>query len=183
MFFVDGPEFVNASPEEVINYLSSLDKLSVSLNKSEFKFVNRGKFIALQVFNNKKEFLIRKSFLYKYLKKFKFPVKLLGKFSPDTVSSILNDLLISFKSKRIFLTVENDQVVSFKVDNSKRINELELILTIQNSKNKIKSINRNDFVIDMILEKNFFDSPIDGIINDDYNPTYISENVIKYNLD
>ncbi|HZW39036.1 MAG TPA: hypothetical protein VFF33_07050 [Ignavibacteriaceae bacterium] len=178
MFFIEGRQFVNERPEVVIDYLKSLDKSSLKLNSEDFKFINRGKFIALQVFNNNKEFLIRKSFLNKYLKKFKFPPKLVVKFSPETLSHILNDLSISYENN-LNVFIENNEAVSF---GKTRIDDVELIMLIQKSENRIKSITRNDFFVELKLENCFDEYPIDGL-SEELSPALVSEDTIKYKLD
>ncbi|MGE5435945.1 MAG: hypothetical protein ACM3O3_01850 [Syntrophothermus sp.] len=177
MFFIEGRQFVNERPEVVIDYLKSLDKSSLKLNSEDFKFINRGKFIALQVFNNNKEFLIRKSFLYKYLKKYKFPINFIVKFSPETLSHILNDLSI-FYDNDLNLFIENNEAVSF---GKTRVNDVELVMLIQKSKNKIKSITRNDFFVELKLEKCLNEYPIDGL-SEEHSPAFVSEDTIKYKL-
>ena len=78
----EGLEFINADPEQVIDYLGSLERSKLQVNPSNLKVYLDGKTMMLSVMNkNVKDYPIRKSFFYKLLKWYSFPLNQLYRLS------------------------------------------------------------------------------------------------------
>lgn len=159
MILLEGPEFINADPKVVAQYLSTTSRESISVNPSNLKVNNNGKFLILQILNGMvKEYPIRKSFLYKLLRWYSFPISQLYRMSIDTVTSLCNDYLLSIKSEIVKVKIENNHALTIVGPKYNEISDLEVIDKC--AVLGIKEISRNDFFMRIYTQEKFNTEPI-----------------------
>lgn len=159
MILLEGPEFVNANPKVVAQYLNTTSRESLSVKPSNLKVNNDGKFLILHVFNGKaKEYPIRRSFLYKLLKWYSFPISQLHRMSIDSVTSICNDYLLNISSNNVFVKIENGEALTIVGPNYTEITDLEVINKCMGL--DIQAISRNDFFMRIYTHEKFQTEPI-----------------------
>lgn len=159
MILLEGPEFINADPKVVAQYLSTTSREIISVNPSNLKVNNNGKFLILQILNGKiKEYPIRKSFLYKLLKWYSFPISQLYRMSIDTVASLCNDYLLNIKSDNVRVKIENNEALTIIGPKYNELTDLEVIDKCMGL--GIKEISRNDFFIRIYTREKFKTEPI-----------------------
>ncbi len=157
----EGIEFVNAKADVVIDYLKSRELLKKEVNPSSLRIENEGKLLILQLMNGRmKEYPIRKAFLYKLLRWYKFPINQLFKLSLDTISSICNDYLMNIKRNKVILKIENQEALSILSPDYNEITDIEVINEV--TKLGVRNISRNDFFLSIKTEDKIKIQPVKG---------------------
>lgn len=161
MILLEGPEFINADPKIVAQHLNTTLRENVNLNPANMKMNTDGKFLILQVLNGKvKEYPVRKSFLYKLLNWYSFPISQLHRMSIETVASLCNDYLLSIKSDCVNLKTENGEALTLTSPRYSEISDLEVIdMCVALG---ISGISRYDFFMRIYTTEKFKTEPIPG---------------------
>ena len=150
----EGLEFINANPEQVIDYLESLDRSKLQVNPSNLKVYLDGKTMMLSVMNkNVKDYPIRKSFFYKLLKWYSFPMNQLYRLSNETVISICNDYLMNINREFVNVTIEKGEALTITSPDYNEITDLEVIKKCTDL--GVRTVSRNDFMLRITTEEKF----------------------------
>lgn len=150
----EGLEFINANPNEVIDYLESLERSKLQVNPSNLKVYLDGKTMMLSVMNkNVKDYPIRKSFFYKLLKWYSFPINQLYRLSNETVISICNDYLMNINREYVNVTIEKGDVLTITSPDYNEITDLEIIKKCTDL--GVRTVSRNDFMLRITTEEKF----------------------------
>jgi hypothetical protein len=122
----EGIEFVDAKPDVVIDYLKSRETNKIEVNPANLKVVNGGRFLVLQVMNGKiREYPVRRTFLYKLLRWYGFPLSQLMKLSTETITSICNDYLMNIKRNKVIVKTEKEEALSILSPDYNEITDLD----------------------------------------------------------
>lgn len=157
----EGLEFSNANPEVVIDFLESRKIEKIETSPSNLKIVGEGNSLHLRIMNGTvKEFPIRRAFLYKLLRWYKFPLSLIYNLSVETISSICNDFLINIKSDSVFVKIENGQALTILSKNYNELTDLEILKNLSNI--GISRISRNDFFMSVNTKEKYKIKPYPG---------------------
>lgn len=157
----EGIEFINAEPGIVQNYLETVERSSQDVNPSNLKIINYGCNLILQVMNGRiKEFPVRRTFLYKLLNWYKFPVNQLYRLSLDTIASVCNDYLMNIKRKYVTIKFEKQEALTLLSPDYNEISDLEVIKSIVGM--GARNISRNDFFISITTEDKVKTEPVPG---------------------
>lgn len=150
----EGLEFINANPNEVIDYLESLERSKLQINPSNLKVYLDGKTMVLSVMNkNVKDYPIRKSFFYKLLKWYSFPMNQLYRLSNETVISICNDYLMNINREYVNVTIEKGEALTITSPDYNEITDLEVIKKCTDL--GVRTVSRNDFMLRITTEEKF----------------------------
>jgi hypothetical protein len=150
----EGLEFINADPEQVIDYLESLERSKLQVNPSNLKVYLDGKTMMLSVMNkNVKDYPIRKSFFYKLLKWYSFPMNQLYRLSNETVISVCNDYLMNINREFVNVTLEKGEALTITSPNYNEITDLEVIKKCTDL--GVRTVSRNDFMLRITTEEKF----------------------------
>lgn len=150
----EGLEFINANPDEVIDYLESLERSKLQVNPSNLKVYLDGKTMMLSVMNkNIKDYPIRKSFFYKLLKWYSFPMNQLYRLSNETVISICNDYLMNINREYVNVTLEKGEALTITSPDYNEITDLEVIKKCTDL--GVRTVSRNDFMLRITTEEKF----------------------------
>lgn len=150
----EGIEFINARPEEVVGYLQDLDRVKLALNPANLKIKLGGKFLMLSVMDTGvRDYPIRKSFLYKLLKWYSFPITQLRRLSTETLVSICNDYLMNFYRDFVNVTIENGEALTITSPDYNEITDLEVIQKCMDL--GVHTVSRNDFMMRITTEQKF----------------------------
>lgn len=161
MILLEGPEFINAEPKVVAQYLSTTSRESVSVSPPNLTVRNDGKLLILQILNGKvREYPIRRSFLYKLLKWYSFPINQLHRMSIDTVTSLCNDYVLNFRSETVTVKTELGEALTITSPRYNELTDLEVIDMCAGL--GIKEISRNDFFMRIYTNEKYKTDPIPG---------------------
>ncbi len=150
----EGIEFINASPDEVINYLQDLGREKLRLSPANLKIKSDGKFLMLSVMDKGVgDYPIRKSFLYKLLKWYSFPMNQLYRLSNETLISICNDYLININREFVNVTIEKGEALTITSPEYNEITDLEVIKKCADL--GVRTVSRNDFMMRITTEEKF----------------------------
>ncbi|HMN49629.1 MAG TPA: hypothetical protein PKD67_10865 [Ignavibacteriaceae bacterium] len=148
----EGIEFINASPDEVINYLQDLGREKLRLSPANLKIKSDSKFLILSVMDKGVEdYPIRKSFLYKLLKWYSFPMNQLYRLSNETLISICNDYLININREFVNVTIEKGEALTITSPDYNEITDLEVIKKCADL--GVRTVSRNDFMMRITTEE------------------------------
>ncbi len=157
----EGLEFINANPNEVIDYLESLERSKLQVNSSNLKVNFDGKTMVLSVMNKGvKDYPIRKSFFYKLLKWYSFPMNQLYRLSNETVISICNDYLMNINREFVNVTIEKGEALTITSPDYNEITDLEVIKKCTDL--GVRTVSRNDFMLRITTEEEFKFEAIPG---------------------
>lgn len=157
----EGIEFIDAKPEVVIDYLKSRVTNKIEVNPANLKVVNGGRFLVLQVMNGKiREYPVRRTFLYKLLRWYGFPIGQLSKLSTETVTSICNDYLMNIKRDKVIVKTEKEDALSILSPDYNEITDLGIIGEV--AALGVRSISRNDFFMSITTEEKLRAQPVKG---------------------
>lgn len=150
----EGIEFINASPDEVINYLQDLEREKLRLSPANLKIKSDGKFLMLSIMDKGVEdYPIRKSFLHKLLKWYSFPMNQLYRLSNETLISICNDYLININREFVNVTIEKGEALTITSPDYNEITDLEVIKKCADL--GFRTVSRNDFMMRITTEEKF----------------------------
>jgi len=150
----EGIEFINASPDEVINYLQDLGREKLRLSPANLKIKSDGKFLMLSVMDKGVgDYPIRKSFLYKLLKWYSFPMNQLYRLSNETLISICNDYLMNINREFVNVTIEKGEALTITSPEYNEITDLEVIKKCADL--GVRTVSRNDFMMRITTEEKF----------------------------
>lgn len=150
----EGIEFINASPDEVINYLQDLEREKLRLSPANLKIKSDGKFLMLSIMDKGiEDYPIRKSFLYKLLKWYSFPMNQLYRLSNETLISICNDYLININREFVNVTIEKGEALTITSPDYNEITDLEVIKKCADL--GVRTVSRNDFMMRITTEEKF----------------------------
>jgi hypothetical protein len=142
----EGREFVNAKPEIVINYLRNLKVRQLDVSPSNLQITCDGRNFKLKVLGkNNHECPVRRSFIYKLLRWYSFPVRQVERLSGETLASICNDYLLNIKRDYVTVKFEDDFAVTVTSPGYNEITDLEVIKRV--SSWGIGTISRNDYLM------------------------------------
>lgn len=148
----EGIEFIDASPDEVIGYLQDLDRVKLSLSPANLKIKSDGKYLTLSVMNKKvKDYPIRKSFLYKLLKWYSFPMNQFYRLSNETIISLCNDYLMNINREYVNVTIEKGEALTITSPDYNEITDLEVIRKCVDL--GVRTVSRNDFMMRITTEE------------------------------
>lgn len=157
----EGIEFVDAKPDVVIDYLKTRETSKIEANPANLKVVNGGRFLVLQVMNGKiTEYPVRRTFLYRLLRWYGFPLNQLIKLSTETVTSICNDYLMNIKRDRVIVKTEKQDALSILSPDYNEITDLRIIGEV--AALGVRSISRNDFFMSITTEEKVRTQPVKG---------------------
>lgn len=157
----EGIEFVDAKPEVVIDYLKSRETNKIEVNPANLKVVNGGRFLVLQVMNGKiREYPVRRTFLYKLLRWYGFPLSQLMKLSTETITSICNDYLMNIKRNKVIVKTEKEEALSILSPDYNEITDLDIISKV--TELGVRNISRNDFLMSIATEEKIRTQPVKG---------------------
>lgn len=155
----EGIEFIEAKSEVIIDYLNSRELIKKEVNPTNLKVENEGKLLILQIMNGGiKEYPIRKTFLYKLLKWYQFPIHQLFRLSLDTITSICNDYLMNIKSDKVILKIENQEALTILSPKYNEISDIEIIKQVTGL--GVRNISRNDFFMSITTEEKIKTRPL-----------------------
>ncbi len=150
----EGIEFINASPDEVINYLQDLEREKLRLSPANLKIKSDGKFLMLSIMDKGiEDYPIRKSFLYKLLKWYSFPMNQLYRLSNETLISICNDYLMNINREFVNVTIERGEALTITSPDYNEITDLEVIKKCADL--GVRTVSRNDFMMRITTEEKF----------------------------
>ncbi len=157
----NGPVFSMASPEEVIEALNSrtIRKLECRPECLRVEQEN-GELIVYHVNGTVAQFPMRRSFFYKLLRWYNFPVRQIGNMSSETVVSLLNDFILNMKSERVTLTIEDGEALTITGSSYAELPDLTVIE--QCLPLHIYKISRDDFFIRIYSEVRHRFEPVPG---------------------
>jgi hypothetical protein len=157
----EGIEFINAKPEVVTDYLRKLSTWKIEANPSNLQVKSSGKYLKLRVTgSNGKEYPVRRSFIYKLLRWYSFPVRQVLRLSDESIASICNDYLLSIKREYVTVKFEGEEAVTIRSPEYSEITDLDIIRRI--SSWGIKTISRNDFLMRITTEERYKFQPVKG---------------------
>ena len=140
----NGPEFVEAEPAEVIDFLRGRQVQKVKIPPENAHIVNDGKEFYLHCSHNGlKEYPLRDTFLTKVFRWYNVPRRLMAYLDIDTITSILNDLLLNINSDHITVTIEDGDALTITSPHYSELSDLDAIKMCEPL--GIRRISRNDF--------------------------------------
>src|SRR5690606_11249953 len=155
----DGAEFIYTEPDIVIDFLRKRKIEKIEVNPHNLKIVNSNEQLLLQVFNGtKNEFPLRRSFLYKLLRWYTFPVSKIYRLSPESIASICNDYLLNIKLHSVIVKIEQEDALTIVSPDYNEINDLEIIKSLAGM--GARSISRNDFFFSIVTYDNIKTEPV-----------------------
>lgn len=157
----EGVEFIDAKPGVVIDYLKSRSLNKIETAPANLKIVNSGKLLVLQVMNGTiKEYPLRRTFLYKLLRWYGFPLNQLAKLSTESVTSICNDYLMNIKRDKVIVKIENEDALSILSPEYNEIADLGIIRQV--AELGVRNISRNDFFMRVTTKEKLRTQPVKG---------------------
>lgn len=157
----EGIEFIDAKPDVVIDYLKSRETNKIEVNPANLKVVNGGRILVLQVMNGKiREYPVRRTFLYKLLRWYGFPISQLMKLSTETITSICNDYLMNIKREKVIVKTEKEEALSILSPDYNEITDLDIISKV--AALGVRNISRNDFFMSVATEEKIRTQPAKG---------------------
>ncbi|MDH3252009.1 MAG: hypothetical protein OEM41_04405 [Ignavibacteria bacterium] len=127
-FVKEGREFTQADPKEVSDFLNARNLQRLEVQPDRLHIAHDGRGLLLHISNGRiHEYAVRKSFLFKLLKWFSFPLNQLHRLNIDTISSILNDFLLDIRSGDVTVTVENGEALTITSRSYSRLCDLDVL--------------------------------------------------------
>ncbi len=147
----EGRVFMDASPEQVIEHLRGLERNKITTTPEKLYISPEKDMLFLSVSNGTtKKYPIRKSFFFKLLKWFNLPKGQMKFLGIETFADIMNDYLLSIKSRTVNVKIEGGEAVTIT---SNRYTDLDDLYILENlSDLKIESVTRNDFFMRLYTE-------------------------------
>jgi hypothetical protein len=140
----EGREFTQADPAEVSDFLGSRRLNHFEVAPDRLHVAHDGRGLLLHLSNGRlHEYPVRRSFLFKLLKWFSFPLSQLHRLNIDTISSILNDFLLDIRSGDVTVTVENGEALTITSSAYTRLSDLDVIDICQPL--GVAQVSRNDY--------------------------------------
>ena len=151
MEFLNGIEFIESKPEDVIDHLKNVKRevITVPPDQLYIYFENEKPYLSVNS-RGQLNFQVRKAFLHKLLRWCKFPVSQLLKLSPETLCSLLNDCLLLIKSPVVNIKLEDGEALTITGNRYSEITDL-FILEHLNGLN-VEKITRTDFFMRIYSE-------------------------------
>ena len=155
----EGKVYRAYKPELMFKELKNLQRNKITVDPSKLKLKDDNDRLILQVMNGSvKHYPVRRTFLYKLLKWYKFPVRLVYKLSTESVVSVCNDFLLNIKSEQVNVKIENDEALTITSNRYTDITDLEILEMCESL--GIGSVSRSDFCIRMYGEKLVDSEPV-----------------------
>src|SRR5690606_19868310 len=124
----EGTEFSNAQPGVVLDFLKSRMLERIEISPSNLKIADSGELLTLQVMNGSiKEFPLRRTFLYKLLKWYGFPLSQLHRLSYESIASVCNDYLMNIQRDSVIIKIEKGDALTIVSPDYNEITDLEVI--------------------------------------------------------
>lgn len=128
MNFVYGKNEIFYSTDSALDYISSARRENIKISPEQLHIYNDGKYMYLEVFNGRvKQYPIREAFMLKLLKWFSFPTHQLKILDIDTITSVLNDYLLSIKRIYVNVKIEYGEALTITSDRYCEIEDTEII--------------------------------------------------------
>jgi hypothetical protein len=161
MEYRTGAEFSQADVCEVRDFLAGRRLKKYVLPPERLHVVNDGREHFLRISNGKTgEYPVRGSFLFKLLKWYGFPSRLLERLNIDTVTSVLNDYLLAIPGGDVNVTVEDGEALSLT---SMRYNELSDAEVLDRAERiGVASVSRNDYFMRVYSNTEYEVEPVPG---------------------
>lgn len=156
----EGPEFINAEPDLVINHLRNRHLKKINIRPADLHVKNDGRHLKLGVGSQGEEYLLRSSFLKKLLKWYSFPAAAIRRLSIETAASLCNDYLLQIRRQYVRVTIEEGEALTITSPGYTELSDLEVIKII--SPPAVKTISRNDFLMRITTEEKFKFQPVPG---------------------
>jgi hypothetical protein len=157
-----GRIFDQAPHDEVCDFLRARRVESVTLPPDKLLITNDGRTLAVQTFGNGavKEYPLRASFFQKLLKWFAIPLRAIDRLNIDTVTSLLNDLLLSIHSGDVTLKVEDSEALTLTSRRYSEILDLDILKLC--SPAGVATVSRNDFFLRVYSDIRLKTDPVPG---------------------
>ena len=161
MEYRTGAEFSQTDISEVRDFLAGRRLKKYVLPPERLHVVNDGREHFLRISNGKTgEYPVRGSFLFKLLKWYGFPSRLLDRLNIDTVTSVLNDYLLAIPGGDVNVTVEDGEALSLT---SMRYNELSDAEVLDCAERVgVASVSRNDYFMRVYSNTEYEVEPVPG---------------------
>ncbi len=165
MKFPEEKMFVLCKPEMVINHLKSVERRIIKTSpatlclktgtgsKSENLYLHRNNGVS-------ERYRVRRTFLYKLLKWYSFPVHLLPRLSTETIVSAANDFLLNINSPYVSVKLENDEALTITSEKYTDIPDLDILEMC--SEAGISEVSRDDFCMRIYSQEECKVAPIPG---------------------
>lgn len=155
---IEGKEYKQAKPEEVIEYLKARKVDNLTCSPSQLKFVIYEQRPFIQVKEGKvKEFPVRNSCIKKILKWFDFPTENFGFLQDETILSICNDSLKAINAREVNIRLVDDEVVTINSQFYTLLTNLEVIELINHV--GITKISLNDYFMRIYTKEEYRAKP------------------------
>jgi hypothetical protein len=152
MKYIDGMTFSLVKCEEILDYLKSRKLTTYQLRPSSLNICSDMNNLILQFTNGKlNQYPVRRSFLYKLLNWYKFPLNQLEKLSIDTIVNICNDFLLNIKREYVNVLIENNEALTITSPGYSEITDIEIFKNFDFK--GIRVVSRDDFVTRMYFEE------------------------------
>ncbi len=140
----EGREFSQSDPAEVRDFLRNRQLKHHEVAPDRLHVAHDGRGLLLHLSNGRlQEYPVRRSFLFKLLKWFSFPLSQLHRLNIDTISSILNDFLLDIRSGDVTVTIENGEALTITSSAYSRLSDLEVLDICQPL--GVAQVSRNDY--------------------------------------
>ncbi|HQI42123.1 MAG TPA: hypothetical protein PK195_03520 [Ignavibacteriaceae bacterium] len=157
----EGIEFIDAKVQQVVEYLENVDRKKIQVLPCNLKINNNGRYLFLSIMNGGiKDYLIRKSFLYKLFKWYSFPLNQLHRLSMDTITSVCNDYLMNIDREFVNIIIENDEALTITSPGYNEITDLDVIRNCAIL--GVRTVSRNDFMLRITTEEKYKFQPKPG---------------------
>lgn len=162
----NGKEFKQATAEEVLAHLKSVDRKNIVTTTSRLGLTNGGpgnqRELFLRVKNgDTRHYRVRKSFLYKLMRWYHLSENVFSKFRPETITAVGNDFLSHIRSSNVTVKTENDEALTIVSSRYSEFSDKEL-LEICMDKLSISGVSRDDFSMRIFTEEKIKTQPIRG---------------------
>ena len=165
MKFPEETIFVKTDPKLVIKHLKSVERRIIKTspatlclktgtgNKSENLYLHRNNGVS-------ERYRVRRTFLYKLLKWYSFPVHLLPRLSTETIVSAANDFLLNIYSPYVIVKLENDEALTITSEKYTDIPDLDILEMCSDA--GISEVSRDDFCMRIYSEEECRVAPVPG---------------------
>ncbi|MBL7127540.1 MAG: hypothetical protein ISS16_00980 [Ignavibacteria bacterium] len=159
MKIAEGKIYYEQKPKLMLEELNSLQREKITVDPTKLKLKDDKDRLLLQVTNGSvKHYPVRRAFLYKLLKWYWFPTRLIYKLSTESIVSVCNDFLLNIKSDQVNVKIENDEaltITSMKYTDITDREILEMCVPFD-----IGSVSRSDFCMRMYGQKLLNAAPV-----------------------
>ena len=157
----EGIEFINTRPEVVLDYLGRTRRQQFEAKPSDLAVKYNGRLLKLAVLKEPgQEYPVRKSFLYKLLNWYHFPLRQLRIYSGDTIASICNDYLINIDREYVNVKLEDGEALTITSPDYNDLQDADIIKKL--SALHLKTVSRNDFMMRATTETEYKFQPAAG---------------------